>query len=154
MANLDIIRWEKWAPAIGNNLKLPVAKRFHLEVSVGLTKLQLQELSKSFTAPPEAPKDETAEAKAARLEAAEKQLLDEQAERWGQYVRVKGEHRIGGRVVKDLRGYLEAIPQGLRSDVGRALFHLNSLGGQAQLFYARSFGGLPTTDDPADDEDD
>lgn len=147
MANLGLIRWQKYAPDVGNNRELPSHQQLVLEVAVGLTKLQLQSLRFTLPLTPAAP-DETDEQKAAREAADEAAGLDLAASVWGAFVRLKGDqHTVGDKKVSDLRSYLGAVPATGVYEVGRILRHLNSLTGAEELFSERSSGGLSTTGD-------
>lgn len=153
MANLTAIRWEKWAPAIGKNLKLPLHEQLRFNIGVGLSTTQLQELTASQVVErPEPPADETPEQRKSRLDAEWKAHLDRLAAGLSPYAKLLGTHTIDGKTINSLRDYLEAVPYHVAVDVMRVVLRWNSLSGGDELFSARSSGGAPTTDDPEEAE--
>jgi hypothetical protein len=148
VANLDLIRWQRFAPDIGRNREMPEHERLVLEVAVGLSRTQLEKLRLGTRfVPTPAAKGETPEDTEARRSADDARVVEMWDQVLAPYVRIRGEHTIDGKPIANLRAYLSAVPPVLGLDVYRALVHFNSLGGTEELFSARLSGGLPTTDD-------
>lgn len=129
MANLTLARWKRWPLNIGDNLTLPPDEQAYVEVKCGLTKLQLDELTKRLSSVPE-------ENTVGYLEEALSGVL-----RLGGNVALV----VDGVVVESLRGLLELVVAeaglSLLVDLTGGVKHWNSVGGARELFTERLSGG-------------
>jgi len=151
MANLSsAVRWERWVPNVGNNRKLKPYEQLSFLIAVGLsTNETLHLLSDVDLTPSKPPDEETSEEKKARIDARNAKVFDQLAVSIGRYVKLQGTHTIDGKTVTTYREYLDAVPFEVSFDVVRVLRYWNTMQGADELFFARSSGESPTTDDPA-----
>lgn len=136
-------RWERFEPDLGDNRELE--RPFFLEIAVGLTKLQLQELRDALDQSRERPVPEgvsPAEAHAAVL-----------AELLEPYVRLGAEPlHANGKQVQSLGEYLALCAQLVDTanlmEVMLAVRQANSMSGEKSLFFERLSGGFTSMGSP------
>ena len=125
--------WQRYEPALGENLELAPDKRFWLQLAVGLTMPERDGLGAAIDAKP-----------------ADKSEAQHWADVLGPWVRLGKEPlTLAGVEVRDLTGLLEATlsQAGMHfaHDLLGQLLWVNSYAGGRELFYGRLSGGSTGT---------
>lgn len=128
--------WARFEPSIGDNLELPVGKRFFLELAVGLTKVELDAWQADLKAAVEDKPDATFHGRLARA--------------YERFVRLGSEPlSLNGQPIATLEEYFAALWEQpgafLLQELGQQLVWLNSFDGARGLFSVRHSGGSIST---------
>jgi hypothetical protein len=151
MANLNsAVRWERWVPNVGDNRKLKPYEQLSFLIAVGISTTESLSLLAGLDLEQSQPvPGETPEQRAERVAAREAKTLDQLAVSLGRFAKLTGTHTIDGKTITNLREYMGAVPIEVAFDVVRVIKYWNTMQGADELFFARSSGVSPTTDDPA-----
>lgn len=142
-------RWVRLEPELGDNRKLPEAKRFFLEVAAGLTKDQMQALFEGL-----AEKTKTRNVEGKEMEDIFREYAADLAAAFGPFVRMGSEPlRINGAEVKTLADYfgvgVRQKAQPIITELFAAVRTANSVEGTRELFSGRHSGGFTFTGEPS-----
>lgn len=136
-------RWQRFVPDLGDNRDLP--KPFYLEVAVGITREQLDQL---LAAGKELHEKAYVDGPAGVVAA-----VDDLAKMLSPFIRMGKEPLVvDGKTVASLRDYLElcaSMPNLVNAlELPMAVRFCNQLGGDQELFFERLSGGFSSTPAP------